>query len=216
MTESRPDDPLVSTEVDNPFAVGAAVATAPVVEPASRPVEFSSDAAPTASLQWVIGRWTLVCVISAAPSFFWGLASVAREQGLAMILGVLTWILLYVVADLRSANESWRRSPRWVFVLRIGYWTRIVCSIIFPLGMFLDLWCGMLSVTILGQFAIFFLPGSPDVLSQGQHSFVFCYLLTLLQGVTLNAFMAGYMLLVAGIIAVDRRLRRLNTVPSRG
>lgn len=216
MADIHPDAPRVATEIDNPFAVGAAVAMAPVVEPPSGVVDVSKDASAAASLSWVIGRWSLVCVISAVPSFIWGLGTVAREQAMAMILGVLTFILIYVVADLRSSHESWRRSPRWVFVLRIGYWTRIVCSIVFPLGMFLDLWCGMLSATILSQFAMLLLPGSLDMLSQGQHSFVFCYLLTLLQGVTLNVFMAGYMLVVAGVIAVDRKLRRLNTAPARG
>lgn len=124
-----------------------------------------------------------------------------------MILGVATFIVGYVWLDLHSANRPWRQSPRLVFVLRIGYWTRIVCSIIFPVGMLLDLWCGMLSIgicsAILGaNFA--------EVPEQTVLSFLFCYATTLLQGLLLNVVLAGYMLIIAGVIALNRKLRRLN------
>jgi len=215
------DAPLESTsldgECDNPFAVSSAVATSSVIDAATTEGEARvvAEEETTPSLSWVIGRWTLVCGISAVPSFIWGLASIAQYQGMAMIFGVATFVVAYVWWDLRSVARAWRRNPRLVFVLRIGYWTRIVCSIIFPVGMLLDLWCGMLAFSAMASIWEIVLggmwrSGAGGLSPQQQQSFLFCYLMTLLQGLLLNVVLAGYMLIVAGVIAVVSALRRLN------
>ena len=52
--------------------------------------------------------WTVVCSLSAAPSFFIAWANMAKQQALAMILGILLFIGLYTLADLYSRGSSLR------------------------------------------------------------------------------------------------------------
>jgi hypothetical protein len=205
---------------DNPFAVGGAVALAPVVKDKSTEDEAQVGPMEPPRLSWVISRWTLVCVISAVPSFLWGLSTLAYQQWLAMILGVATFVVGYVWLDVHTAKWDLRQNSRWMSVVRIGYWTRIVCSLVLPVGMFLDLWCGMLSYgvaeSIWNVARSVFGGGGFGVQEGQQQSFLFCYFMTLLQGVTLNVFLAGYMLVIAGFIAIGRSLQRLNTPRDNG
>lgn len=217
-TSPRADDD--NPFADNPFAVGGSVALAPVVKDTSSDADAQVGPVEPPSLSWVISRWTLVCVISAVPSFLWGLSTIANQQWLAMILGVATFIVGYVWLDVHTAKWDWRQNSRWTSVVRIGYWTRIVCSLVLPVGMFLDLWCGMLSFGIaefIWNVARSLFGGGGFGVQEGQQqSFLFCYVMTLLQGVTLNVFMAGYMLVIAGFIAIGRSFQRLNTPRENG
>jgi len=87
-----------------------------------------------------LALWTFVCVVSAAPSFAWGMGTIAREHYLAMVLGIAVFIALYTWADQFTHNKIWRRIPAIGLTLKIGYVTRLVVSVIFPIGAGLDLY----------------------------------------------------------------------------
>jgi len=130
------------------------------------------------------GLWTLLCSISAAPSFLWALGEYSRP---AMATGVAVFILFYTVA---TSTQSFHRFSRRPFIRRtlyIGYGLRVACSIVFPLGMILDLFPGLLSVFIVQQGL--FLHG---------RSFVPTLVTTLIQGAFVNVVLGLFMLIVYG------------------
>lgn len=118
-----------------------------------------------------------------------------------MLLGVGIFIALYTWADQATQSRSWRHVFPVPLTLKIGYVTRIVISIIFPIGIFLDLFCGFLSVGIVQAV----LPSlrSPSSDSGGLESsagFFGALIITLVQGVVLNIVLLGYASIVFGII----------------
>lgn len=88
---------------------------------------------------------TLICCVSAIPSYLWG----RGFDNLAMVTGVTMFILTYLVAwNLRPgrqffANYYLGRSVRIAYGLRLG------ASAVFPIGMITDLYPGMASVSFV-------------------------------------------------------------------
>jgi hypothetical protein len=150
--------------------------------------------------------WALVCTVSAAPSFVWGLNTVAASQAIAMLTGVAIFIAGYTLADFLTQHLGWRQSPTTRLTLKIGYATRIVISILFPVGGTLDLICGSISIGIsqhvLAPTTLGELEGGGDSVS-----FLGALTITVIQGCVLNFVLAAYMLLVFTIIFGTRRLR---------
>ena len=72
--------------------------------------------------------------------------------------------------------------------LIIGYATRVGISIIFPVGIYVDLVCGLLSTSIVG------------VVLDSADTFVGVLATTLVQGVVLNVLLVVYMLPVLGFL----------------
>lgn len=122
----------------------------PEITPTSDPQspQTSSPGPPQISLTWTVIRWTLVCVIAALPSFFLGL-DFTRGRYLGMIAGIATFITLYVAADLCTRFWPIRRKLAIRRTLVFVYVSRLVVSVIFPVGLFVDLMTGavMLSFT---------------------------------------------------------------------
>lgn len=189
---------------ENPFAPPSETNEPPPAIASMSPVPTRKMRQPTVSL----ALWTFVCVVSAAPSFFWGITSIASEQLWAMLLGVGIFIAIYTVADQATQSRSWRHIPPIPLTLKIGYVTRIVISIVFPIGIFLDLFCGFFSVGIV-ETVLPLTQSSQDGTGDfaGSTGFLGALLITLVQGVVLNIVLLGYMSVVFGIIMAFR-LRR--------
>ena len=132
-------------------------------------------------------RWFIVCGISCVPSFVFGL-SITSSPVLGMLTGVLIFTLAYTLLDYSTANLNFRNNREVSLTLKIAYGTRIVISIIFPIASFLDLLCGMVSVSTSSQ-----LFGSEVMATQ---SFFGAVITTLIQGCLMNIVLAVYALLV--------------------
>lgn len=146
-----------------------------------------------------LGKWTLICGVSAIPSFIVAQQSFSRP---GMALGVACFIALYTWI---SGMEAFRRFESAPFVrrtLRIGYGTRLTVSLIYPVGVAVDLLPGLVSVSVVS-----YLYGSDFVSNKA--GFGPTLLITLVQGCTLNALLAFYM-------AVIYSLQRLFCTPPPG
>lgn len=147
--------------------------------------------------------WTVVCGISAAPSFLWG----QEFNRAGMVAGVAWYILLYTWA---SGTKTYDRISRRPFIrrtLKIGFGTRLAISILFPIGMVVDLIPGMISLDLVravfhavlgpapyaGQFA------SPAPTRVFDDLLEFSFFTTLVQGALVNLILFVYMLLVYGV-----------------
>ncbi len=72
---------------------------------------------------WIVGRsiltWTIVCSLSAAPSFVFAIGEIAKNQAVAMVLGIIIFIAIYSTADLVTRYSPFRRNPRNDFDTRL-------------------------------------------------------------------------------------------------
>lgn len=198
------DDMKDEQESPNPFAAPAVpVATIPAFDPNTEMREFNFVRS--------LGKWLLICFVCAAPSFFLGF-SLGRNyvvQSTAMVMGILTYVALYVFVE----SQEWTRRKLMDKSLRIavkvGYITRIVISVLFPISFFVDIWCGLISMSVTS--AIFGAefgpmryvdevetPGLPVV-------FLWFYFTTLLQGTLMNILLGGYTLVVYAFVLLFRK-----------
>ena len=124
-----------------------------------------------------------------------------------MLLGVGVFIALYTWADQATQTRSWRHVFPVPLTLKIGYVTRMVISIIFPVGIFLDLFCGFFSVGIVQSVLPFLRSTTGDAADlDSSTGFLGALIITVVQGVVLNIVLLGYMSVVLGIImAVNSR-----------
>ncbi|QDV27072.1 hypothetical protein [Aureliella helgolandensis] len=153
--------------------------------------------------------WSAVCIISAAPSFFWGL-TIANNQILAMATGIAIFIAAYTIADQITQRHPWRARRIIRQVLKTGYISRIVITVIFPVGAWLDMICGLFSVGLTNRLRHSNwgdnFPRTRD--GQDAMTFVDCLLTTLIQGVLLNLVLLAYMLVIAAMILSITQLQR--------
>ncbi|MDA7492853.1 hypothetical protein N8510_02015 [bacterium] len=141
------------------------------------------------SLGGISFRWLLVCSVSALPSFYMG-AGISDGQIAAMVLGVLVFASGYTVLDYQTAHTRIRQYRLTRTTLRVVYVTRMLLTLLFPVGMFVDGLCGALSLGLAEN-----LFGSLAV-----KTFSGAFLTTLTQGAILNFILALYGLLVVGVI----------------
>jgi hypothetical protein len=172
--------------VPNPYAPSAELETSQGILP---PADHTTDPVKRASLFWTFVRWFVVCTISAVPSFVVGVG-LATNQIAAMLLGIAMFIVGYTVLDYATAETKVRRNTRVSRTLKIAYGTRIAISIIFPIAMFLDMICGMVSLTLTQSLLLF------DQFEQGQMGFWATLITTIVQGFVLNAVIAVYAILI--------------------
>jgi hypothetical protein len=136
--------------------------------------------------------WSTICSISAAPSFFLALGTVGVENVLWMVIGVSFFIVGYVAADGITFQWPFRRRVAVRLSLRITYTIRVAASVLFPVALFVDMFCGILSasfITALG-FEPMRNPNMPGPI---------VLLWTLLQGVVLNAVLGVIWTILLGI-----------------
>jgi hypothetical protein len=145
-----------------------------------------------------LARWTLICAISAAPSFFWGCGLHRELQHIAgMLCGIGVFVLAYTAFECTQAYHQLIRMPYVYRTVLIGYGTRIAISILFPIGLALDMVVGIFSVTIVED--SFVVSASLQNLDYSAANFFVVLLTTLLQGVFLNTLLVAFMMMVYGI-----------------
>lgn len=136
----------------NPYQ--ASIYAEPAVTP--RPMKADEEFSPIRSL----GTWTLVCGISAAPSFVIAMGIIPKGTWPAMVMGVAIFIVLYVQLDYRTRQAAFRKDKRIRYSLYATYVLRIIASIIFPIGTFIDLMCGFCSAAVVSPFQLEMRPDS--------------------------------------------------------
>lgn len=117
-------------------------------------------------------------------------ADISDGQFAAMVLGVLIFAFGYTILYYKTARTRIRQYRLTSITLRVVYVTRMLLTLFFPVGMFADLSCGILSIglteTLFGSNAVKTFPGA--------------LLTTLTQGTLMNFVLALYGLLVVGVI----------------
>ncbi|HLL89274.1 MAG TPA: hypothetical protein VK324_08215 [Tepidisphaeraceae bacterium] len=125
--------------------------------------------------------WTVVCSVSAAPAFVFASGQFDRQ---AMVLGVGLFVVAYTAATSLPGFERFHARPFVRRTLYIGYGARLVASIAFPIGMWIDIVVGMMSI------------GAAERLGLTGHGFRTTLLVTCAHGAILNAGI-GVLMLVA-------------------
>jgi hypothetical protein len=165
----------------------------------------SHEATPApASLARTAVRWLTVCSLSAIPSFVFGLA-VTAGQFAAMVTGILLFVLGYTVADYQTAGSAWRGRRITRRTLKIAYGTRIAISLLLPLGAYIDIACGVLSLQVTQSLTG---EGLERFDSNGGMTFFPTLLTTLVQGTLLNVVLGVYALVILAVQALIIALRR--------
>jgi hypothetical protein len=101
---------------------------------------------------------------------------------------VAIFIVAYTLVTGTRPFRTIGSKPRLRRTFRIGYGTRLVISIIFPIGMQLDMLCGLLSTGAVAQ------------LVENPESFAGILTTTLVQGAVLNVLLLLYMSAVYGVV----------------
>lgn len=130
--------------------------------------------------------WTVVCCVSAAPSFV--LASDGFDRP-AMVLGVALFVLAYTAVTSTAGFQRFHDRPFVRRTLYIGYGTRLLLSVAFPLGVGADMMPGMLSIGIVRGMGL------------EPHGFEGTLATTVVQGTLLNLLLAFFM---AGVYGVQK------------
>ncbi len=175
----------------NPYAPAR-----PVSETANSVVGELGPVKTPLSVSKLIVRWTLICGISAAPSFFFGYA-VSRHQVAAMLMGIVCFIAIYVFADHSTRNWPIRKQSIVRRVLVFCYATRIIVSILFPIGAVIDMCAGVITFTILDAEALLRQPPSDE---PGAMTFTTAFTVTIVQGIVLNVILAVWGLLAFAVL----------------
>ena len=183
----------------NPYAAPASVA-APVLLEDQRPLPPPVPSA-------VIAKWLIVCMIAAAPSFFFGggLGGWRFPETMGMITGILIFVAGFSSMEFLPSIRSLMRQRAKRKATRIAYITRMVISVVFPIGIFIDIYCGAISVSVSGAVTGVngFAMGGTNYGSERPMIRFFTFLLTtLLQGTLLNIILFAYMMIVYGFLRV--------------
>ncbi|MEL6109169.1 MAG: hypothetical protein AAFU85_24445 [Planctomycetota bacterium] len=153
-------------------------------------LDRSIDDQEPATLTRTALRWFGICSFSALPSFF--IAASQSSPLFALILGISVFACGYTALDYYTATSRFRKNRRVSRTLRITYGTRIVITILFPIAVWLDIMCGIASITIADWL---FGGGQIEVIE----SFGGAFFTTILQGLVMNLVLAIYAILVYAI-----------------
>lgn len=152
------------------------------------------------SIGWTAVCWLLVCGLSAIPSLIYGI-SLTGGRLAGMILGIFIFAVGYTVVDYRTALRPWRQRRRLRRTLRIAYGTRVLISTVIPIGLYLDMFCGLISISLTQSLTGY------EVTTSGEMSFGIALLTTLVQGVVLNVVLAGFAFAVHAFQLIVGKLR---------
>jgi hypothetical protein len=136
-------------------------------------------------------KWSIVCCVSAAPSFFWGAAlHETLEQRVAMVLGVVTFIVAYTLLTSTHRMKRALQNKALRITTRIGYGTRMVFSAVYPVSVFVDGVTGILSTSI----SSFLLNGDSNWEAHRRTSSALeVYVTTMIHGLVVNLTLLVYM-----------------------
>ena len=186
-----------------------------IANPYETPAEAADSAAATVSTlvykQTTFGnavlRWSGVCIVAAAPSFFFGLAvTEGRPDSIvAMLFGIAVFIFAYAFIDVQPFWRRWMSQIQSRQAIITAYAIRCVMSVIIPVGAANDMMCGALCLGSIGSV------WSSDPLS-GTEGLppVPTFVVTLAQGLLLNLEVAGMGFLILGIMLAVRNLKSSN------
>jgi hypothetical protein len=189
----------------NPFASPevAAIGSIPQIDPNSEIREFHFGKS--------FIKWLLICAISGAPSFLIALgpSRQAKIQGLAMVCGILTYVAFYVFVESREWTRRKLTDKSLRIAVKTGYISRVAISILFPVGFFVDMICGMISVGLVSELSGIDLMGiggkeRPPIPSM-PIAFGWYYTTTMLQGLLLNIVLGAYTLIVYALVLLFRK-----------
>ena len=95
---------------------------------------------PPLQLPLVFTKWLLVCILAAGPSFYFGgmLGGFRLSAVTGMGIGILIFVIAYTAIEYTSAVQRQMRKPVSRRASWIAYSTRIIISVIFPIGIFVD------------------------------------------------------------------------------
>jgi len=102
--------------------------------------------------------------------------------------GVATFVAAYTLITGTGAFAGIRTKPFVEKALRIGFAKRMAVTVVFPIGLTLDLFPGMIAAAISERHF------------HDSHGFAGTFLTTLLQGIFLNAILLGYIWIVYAIL----------------
>ena len=189
----------------NPFASPAAATTTAIAEfdPDSEMREFHFGKS--------LFKWLLICGISSVPSFMIAFpsGSHATIRIAAMVCGILTFVAGYVWVESREWTRRKLMNKSLRIAVKTGYISRIVITVLFPIGFVLDMICGMISVGLVSEvFGQDLIGGGmiydESVMPSMPFAFAWYYTTTLLQGLMLNIVLGAYMLIVFAIVLFFR------------
>ncbi len=127
--------------------------------------------------------WTIVCSTMAIPSLM--LAQSGDYDGWAMGLGICIFIVIFTIVGASDFVRQLMRRPFVRTTCYIGFAARMVISLIFPMGMLVDVWTGAVSAAV-GEI----------VFHKDPTGFAATLVITLMQGVWLTMLLGAFMALV--------------------
>ncbi len=157
-----------------------------------------------AGLAKTLSVWSVVCALSAAPSFIIAVQSMAKDQVMAMVFGVVVFIMIYSAADLFTRERPFRKDSRMRTILRSTFIVRSVMVIIFPIATTTDIFLGILSVSLVQSIARVIEVSNPNF--DSNMSFGVTLVTTLVQGCLLSVLLFFLGLFIGGIIFATRAL----------
>ena len=170
-------------DAENPYATSTV----------SNPALFT---APREDREFLLGKsiliWSSICSISAAPSFFLAVGLVGPLNIPWMVIGVLLFIVGYVAVDRMTFGWPYRRRVAVKLSLRLTYVIRISASVIFPVALYADMFCGIFSAMFITALGF-----EPERSANMPGLVVLIW--TLLQGTILNAVLAFIWMILLGI-----------------
>ena len=185
---------------NNPYQAPSTYADAPTAELVEEIKPLNVGA--------VLFKWLVICAVSAGPSFFWGIM-IGKQQlnaAIGMILGVLTFAAVYTVFECRPFVQRLLRNRLIKRTAKIGYGTRIGVSIIFPVGLYMDMIVGLGAMSTVEALTSKENPLDGGDVGRGPPTTVFWFFITtLFQGVYLNIILFVYMLLVYALVRLFSR-----------
>ena len=153
----------------------------------------------------VIIKWLIVCGIAAGPSFYFGggIGGWCGPEVLGMIVGILIFVAGYSLIEFTPQIQSAMAQRAKRRASRIAYISRMAISILFPIGVFVDLYCGIFSLGLTSAITGGDWTGlrQPNAETHSTTARFLTFLLTtMIQGVLLNILLFAYMLIVYGFL----------------
>lgn len=182
---------LIDADSMNPFA-------APTTSATIESVGGNPNPLPPPILVNVFGKWLVICAFAAGPSFMMGggMGGWRPAAVWGMLAGIFVFVIGYTAIEFTAAVQEQMNKPVSRRASWIAYLTRVGISIVFPVGMTVDILCGIFAVgfssSITGFVPVrFSAPGEADF-SHGVLFFQFLFT-TVIQGLLLNLVLFAYM-----------------------
>lgn len=189
----EPNDDLAT----NPYAAPTSIAVADFLE--------EQELLPEPDPLRVIIKWLVVCTVAAGPSFFigGGIGNWRTPEVLGMIVGILIFVAGYSAIEFMPQTRSAMAERAKRRAARIAYISRMGISILFPVGVFVDLYCGIASLGLASMLTGGAMGGFGNSANDSSHAafrFFTFLLTTVIQGTLLNILVFTFMAIVYGVL----------------